>query len=274
MDDGDRTALSEEIVQRPPSSETWAALCELFALWPEGDAKHRAVEQAANAIAAWDDTLRSASSAHAYLFTRDKLSSVARLVKSIDIYRRTTNGSRELTAIAQSELAANLARLAIVRSEISSKAWNSLITSPFLENLTTLDVRHTVLTLSDIVGLFRSTRLRSLQYLSLVDVGLSEKAMLAITQPAVFDQLRRADFSVNVLGDNGLEVLLRLPWITQLKSLALGRNYLSRDGMRRVITLLANTELNDLDLSDNAQSPTDQDEIAMLARSAGIQLTI
>src|SRR5262245_50741270 len=117
-EDGAREQLLTDLVAAGPSTEAWTAIYNLFAAWPENDSKQRHLDRATELLEAWDDRLRFAYSSNGFLYDGARLSSLARLLRSVEIYRREDRGAAELSAIASSEYAAGLTSLTIVHSDV------------------------------------------------------------------------------------------------------------------------------------------------------------
>src|SRR5688572_19190905 len=100
MDDSGWERLLAELLVRPATAPVWEAVYALFASWPEGSRKFAAIERTEVHLEAWDEALRRASAGNVDLFEADGLSSLATLVRRIEIHRRVAQGSNELEAVA------------------------------------------------------------------------------------------------------------------------------------------------------------------------------
>jgi hypothetical protein len=142
------------------------AICELFAVRPAGQERSGQLLSTLQRMENWDEHIRSLSSAYSYLYEGSQLSDVARLARSIEIYRREESGSSALLAIATSQYVSELVSLRIVASELSAAAWTALLTSRHLRNLRRLVVQNTTLDRRDIQTLFQSRIFLSCRHLS------------------------------------------------------------------------------------------------------------
>ena len=253
MNDSDRASLLAEILRQSPSETSWLAIWELFATWPGGESKTRHLEVALQALAAWPDKLRFMSSSNRLLYDGDRLSVLARLVRSIEVHRREQYGSAELLAIASSEYSAELKYLSIDRSEIDSEAWEALIESPHLSNLRHLHVRKTLLGASIIQRLFRDARLPRLQCLNLIDAGIRPQHLESLRKSMPFAELCSADLSSNALGDDGGMMLPQMAWLPRIKRLSLRDNYIGARTIRALVSSPVCERMEQIDVSGNRQ---------------------
>jgi hypothetical protein len=274
MDNGERGELLEKLFEEGPSERAWQGIVELFALWPEGQQKQRYIQFAEQRLAAWDDRLRFVWSANGVLYNGEQLSPLARLVRSIEIYRRGEEGSRELFIIANSEQANQLTYLTIRRSEISSWAWQAMIDSPFLTNLRHLHVRRTLIGEVGAQQLFRSSRLNRLSCLRLSGVGLRRQWLEVAARSIPFSELKSIDFSHNVLGDEGVVLLSEAPWLCGVERIDLQRNYITAPAMRSLISSPFCLRLQQIDLSGNRISEAEKADLIKLAEEKRVHLTI
>ena len=270
-DDG-RVALLVDVLSAGPSEAAWEAICELFALWPDSQAKLRSLEQADRDLAAWDDRLRTADTSSRALFEGARLASLARIVKSVSVYRREDGGDRELEAIVRSEDAAHLTRLTIVRSDIGQRVWQLFIDSPFLASLRHFHVTNAVMGGDVVRQILRSGRLPHLECLKLIKVGLDAEAV-RVTEPAGF-ALRQVDFSMNVLREAGAQALAQARWLQSVERLTLRDNFIPGPGMRALLSSPYLTSLKQIDLSGNAVTGVERADLTRIATERQIELTI
>ena len=274
MNDNDRARLVTEALQGPPSEASWQALWELFADWPDGTSKTHHLEIALRGLANWPDKLRLRYSSDGRLYDGMQLSRLARLVRSVEIYRRDQIGSGELFAIASSEYSADLKYLTIVQSEISSRAWQATLESSQLRGLRHLHVRRTVLSDSDIQRLFQSSLLARLECLKLIDVGLRLDRLEKMRQPASFPALAAMDLSSNALGDDGVTLLSQHPWLSQIKRLALRDNYIGTKGLRALLSSQFCERMEQIDATGNRVPGPERNELMAMAARKNIELKL
>jgi len=273
MDDKERADLLEEVHRQGPSKETWEAIFELFALWPENEEKTRYLALAGRKLASWDDQLRFQTSANRYLYSGERLSSVASLVKSIDIYRREDLGSAELLAIAGSGHV-RLRRLGILRSEVSSPALHAMVESLYLAELQHLHLGKVLVRTDDVRRLFQSARFTGLRCLKLIDVGLTQKSLEGAQQSIVFGELRSLDLSHNILEDEGVLLLARAPWLRGIEQMELRHNHVTAAA---IVTLLSSPfcqQMRRLDVSENRVSGEEPTTLMQLAGEKDITLIV
>ncbi len=274
MNDDDRAILLTEILQQPPSETSWLALWELLASWPDGESKTQHLEVALRVLATWPDKLRFVYSSSVLLYDGQRLSVLGRLVRSIEVHRREEQGSGELFAIASSEYSADLQYLSIDRSEIDARAWRALVESVHLPNLRHLHVRKTVLDDSDVQRLFQSSRLLQLQCLKLIDVGLRRQRLESMRQPAPIRALCAIDLSSNALGDDGVTILSQVPWLLQIKRLALRDNYIGVEGLRTLLSSQFCEGMERIDAANNRVTDVERNELLALAGRKNIDLKL
>jgi hypothetical protein len=274
MQDDERAALLTELLGTEPSEASWQALIELFACWPDGVARDDSIGRADAALASWPDRLRFTYSGNRLLHEGGGLSALARLVRSIEIYRRQEHGSAELRAIASSEYLAGLTYLSIVHSDISARAWQALATSSHLGNLRHLHVSKSVLGPADFRCLAESCCLPQLQCLKLIDVGLRPGDLEGARQTIPFVELRAIDLSANALGNEGAALLSQAGWLQQIRRIVLRDNYIGAQGMLTLLSSEFCSGLEQIDLFGNRVSDLEKQELTALAAKRHIHLRV
>lgn len=274
MDGRERAALLQEILGKGPSEEGWQALVELFAGWTDGESRDKQLEVAERALESWPDRLRSVTSAKRYLYQGDGLSPLARLVRSIEIYRREEEGSAELWAIASSRYAERFRYLSIVRSEIASRTWQAFLGSPYLAELHHLHVGGTVLGSENVRRLFDSRQFRRLRCLKLIDVGMRPRDLERIQQSLPFPELCALDVSSNALGDEGVDVLSQSPWLRQIKHLTMQESFVAAKSIRGLLSSPFVEGVEEIDLSGNAVTVAERAELTSLAAQKNVRLLL
>lgn len=270
MSDVERAGLLRELLQGEPGENTWRSVYELFALWPEGEAKSSALDLADRALASWDDGLRVADTASRALFDGAGLSSLARIVRSISIHRRADGGAAELLALVTSAEAAGLTRLNIVRSEIGRNVWLAMADSPHLRRLEHLHVTNTVVAAEALGALFASPRLAALRELRLSDVAIDTQGLRAAVRSDPVFELQVFELSRSVLEDEGAALLATAPWLRTVGELTLRHDFITEPGMR---ALLASAQLRPgarIDLRGNEASAAAQAALQSIAAERGL----
>ena len=274
MDDSDRASLLAEILQQTPSETSWRATWELFGSWPSCESRTQHLDVAQQVLTTWPDKLRFMNSSNGLLYDDNRLSVLARMVRSIEIHGRDEYGSAELQAIASSEYSTELKYLSINRSEIDSRAWQALVESHYLSSLRHLHVSKTVLSESDIQRLFQSSGLLRLQCLKLIDVGLQPRRMESMRQAISFPQLCAFDLSSNGVGDDGVMMLSQLAWLPQIKRLALRDNYIRAEGIRALLSHQFCERMEQIDVAGNRVTDLEKIELLALAKMKNIRLSV
>jgi hypothetical protein len=278
MNDGDRCALLIELLGQPASESSWQALWELFACWPADSTRADAIEIAKRTLAAWPDRLRFASSSDTRLHKSSdsgrRLSPIAQLVRTVEIYRRNENGSSELQAIAASEQARCFTIISIQRSEIDSSAWRALAASAHLSGLRHLHVRRTVIPQPCFGNLFQSAALADLQCLKLVQVGLGAQTLIDTQQTMRLVQLRELELSSDALGNDGAFALAQASWLSQIRRLTLQQNFIRADGIRALLSSPNAEQLERLDVSNINLDDAERSALIALAASRKIELIL
>lgn len=270
MSDAERADLLRELLRAEPGESTWRSVYELFALWPEGEAKSSALDGADRELASWDDGLRAADTASRALFDGSGLASLARIVRSISIHRRADGGGAELLAIVTSAHAASLTRLNIVRSEIGRGAWLALVESPHLRRLQHLQVANTVMGAEVLRAVFASPRLAALRGLKLSDIAVDATGLRAIVRADPAFELQVFELSRSVLEDEGAALLAAAPWLRAVGDLTLRHDFITEPGMR---ALLASPNLRPgarLDLRGNEAGAGTQAALRSIAAERGL----
>jgi len=223
MGNQERFALLQELLQQPPEESVWGAICELFATWPDEREKEEALDYADAHLSHWNDTLRHVTSAWGSLYSNGEVSSLGKLMRSIDLYRREQYGYTELTRIANSSYLQNLKRLIILRSDIDS-ACKNLARSPYLHNLTHLEIYRSEWLQDDFTALVNSSILESVTFLKLSRMGLKNEDVAALAQSPFLKRLTHLNLRQNWIGAKGVEAIAQANNFQNLKQLNLSSN--------------------------------------------------
>ena len=197
MAESDKVALLQKIVALPGSEESWNAILELFAAWPESPAKQSALDWADSALDSWNDEVRSLRSSSSYIYENGGLANFTRIARSVEINNREVHGNEELTIIAMSPQLSRLRRLSIYRSEIYREGFQALVTASWLNGLTHLSLASLTLHREDLVVLCTSTAFKSLSVLTLRNVGLQQPKLQVLLNAPFLRQLTLLDLSHN-----------------------------------------------------------------------------
>jgi hypothetical protein len=273
MSDRDWVALLDQLLALR-NTEAFAAICDLFSFWPAGQERSSQLTRSLQGMKSWDERIRAVSSAAAYLYEGDRLSDVARLVRSIEIYRREDRGGLELFAIATSEYVSELASLSIIASELSGYAWKALVESRNLYNLRRLVLQRSTLGQGDIRELFQSRSFPALQTLGLVAMGLTAQELSPLRDEIIFAKPEAIDFSHNTLGSEGALLLAGAPWLTRVKWMAIRDNFITRAGIEALIHSPFARELATIDARNNNIPEGDKGILSALAERKHIELTV
>jgi hypothetical protein len=223
MGNQERFALLQELLQQPPEESVWGAICELFATWPDEREKEEALDYADAHLSHWNDTLRHVTSAWGSLYSNGEVSSLGKLMRSIRLYRREQYGYTELTRIANSSYLQNLKRLIILRSDIDGGCKN-LARSPYLHNLTHLEIHRSEWLQDDFTALVNSPILESLAFLQLSRMGLKNEDVVALAQSPFLKRLTHLNLRQNWIGVKGVEAIAQANNFQNLKQLNLSSN--------------------------------------------------
>ncbi|MGH3823176.1 MAG: hypothetical protein ACRDRA_10140 [Pseudonocardiaceae bacterium] len=273
MEDGDWVALLDQLLALK-NAEAFSAICDVFSFWPAGHERSRQLDLSLQRMEGWDDRLRTTSSAYMGLYEGGRLSDVARLARSIEIYRREDRGSSELLAIATSEYVSELVNLSIVASELSGFAWKALAESRNLHSLRRLVLQSSTLGQGDIRELLQSKGLPGLQILELIAMDLGAQELSPVRSEIPFPKLEGIDFSHNVLGTEGVMLLADAPWLVHVRWLAIRDNFISRAGIEALIQSPFARELATIDVRDNNISVEDKGILNALAQRKRIELMV
>lgn len=273
MSDSDRADLLREVLLAGPAENTWRSVYELFALWPEGEAKSAALDFADRELASWDDRLRAADTASRALFDGAGLSSLARIVRSISIHRRADAGRAELLAVVTSPQAAGLTQLNVVRSEIGRDAWQAMVESPHLRKLEHLHVTNTVMG-ADVLGeVFASSRLAALRCLKLSDVAVDAQGLRAAVRTDPAFELQAFELSRSVLEDEGVALLARAAWLRTVAELTLRHAFIAEPGMRALLACPNLRAGARIDLRGNQANEDEQAVLRRMAAERGVEVS-
>lgn len=252
LSDEDRLILIKAIVTSGPSDEAWNALIELFFAWPTSQAKLGAMKLANNLMADWPTSQRRVNSAWGRVINNQKLTDITLLARSMAINRNEGLGGNELTIIASSVYAENLAEINIDRSNISVDAMLELTHSQFLDALNTLNMNGLALSDEKLKILFNPETLTALKSLTLRNCGISGKRSQIITESKLFKQVENINLSMNTISNEGIHFIVEAGTIPQLKHLDLSENYISDEAVIRLLDSGNMPNLTELILSKNS----------------------
>jgi hypothetical protein len=265
MDDPGRMALSERVARSGPSENAWRALLELFASWPENDAKIKAYELVNRKIGNWDDRLRVLNSSWTILYDDGALTSLARIARTINISRREQYGNKELSAIVRSPAVSDIGTLVINRSEIFPGGFTALAASPYLGNLRTLALEGLTLSDEKFAILFGAANLGSLQYLRLKDLGLNTEIARRLVHSSLMEHVSELEISFNNLDEEAAGVLAASPKIRELRSLNVQNNFIRDKGALALAKAALTGNIKELNLAGNELSNNGRSELQQLA---------
>ncbi len=274
MSPGDRAALLSELLAEPPSERIWNALLELFVAWPEDADRGPALSAALVQLEGWPEALRTVSSAKGYLYRGKGLADLARLARSIALYRRDREGSREAIAIAGSPHVQRLTALNVVRCELDSQAWQALLCSVNLGSLRQLSIARCTLGEHVTRQLLQTAAFPALQSLILEGVGLTAERLGPVRQVIPFARLDLLDLSANPIGDAGADVLAQAPWLQGIRWLALREAFLSARSVKILLDSPRSRALCRLDISGNPLESAARAGLLTLAGGRGIELIL
>lgn len=270
MDNQERFSLLEELLQQSPGQSVWDAICELFITWSEENKKEEALDYADKHLSHWDSKLRHVTSAWSPLYSDGKVSSIGKLIRSIQIYRRSDEGTKELIRIANSPYLQNLKYLSIIRCEIYNEGFTALASSPYIKKLTHLEIHNTVLQDEEFETLLNSPNLACLRFLKLIRTDLSDKDIIVITQSSFSKSLTHLDLSQNWITPEGAKIIAQAKNFQNLKYLNLKSNSIGDTGGYELAQSLYLQNLEYLNIYQNKLS---QEGINALKKASYFQQT-
>jgi hypothetical protein len=274
LDDDGRLALLSELLDGSPSEDIWQSVCELFAMWPESAAKDRALGLADREMATWDDRLRCLSSSWMPLYDQAGLSSLAILVRIIQVSGRSERADADLSRIAESKRAHRLTRLIVDRSEPDTLAWEQVARSEHLTALQHLHIRHTMLAAEGLNVLLRTQTLRSVSCLRLNAVGLTPRRLSSAEQFNGLPGLRRLDMGNNLMSGQGLKLLARAPLLQRLDRIDLQMTNVDANGVTGFLASEFLREGTQVDVRNNRIHDSERPALAAEAANKGVALLV
>lgn len=264
MGDKERFSLLEELLQKSPETSVWNAICELFTTWTEGQEKEAALDYADTNLAHWDNSLRHIDSSWMPLYYDDEVSSLGKLIRSIEISDRSEVGTTELIQIAQSPYLQNLKRLSILRCEIYSEGFMTLANSPYMQNLTHLEIYKTDILDEELTLLLLSPYLISLTSLELERLGLKDKDVAAIAESSLLKNLTHLNLSQNYIEAEGAKIIAQAQNLLGLKYLNLKSNFIRDIGAYELTKAPFFPTLEELNISENMLTQEAINNIALI----------
>ncbi len=237
MTNQERFALLQELLQQPPEKSVWRAIWELFATWPDEREKEEALDYADTHLSHWNDTLRHITSGlrpinstWRSLYSNNKVSSLGKLIRSIDLYRYKEYSDTHLIRIANSSYLQNLKHLSITTIEIYCGEYKILAQSPYLHNLTHLEICGSEWLQDDFTALVNSSILKNLTFLQLSWMQLENKNVVALAQSPFLKKLTHLNLHLNWIGAKGVEAIAQTNNFQNLKYLNLCSNWIKDAG--------------------------------------------
>lgn len=251
MNEEEKALLLEKILRSGPSEQSWRAILELVAAWPDSAFKYSTLQRLDRDLDKWPDSIRHINSAWTYLYDQDKISSLGKIVRSAAINRREQYGNEELVKIINSPGMASLKSLVIYKSEIYLEGLRELINTPNLVNLSTLRLDGLVLSEEKFNVLLSAGNLPSLRTLGLRNMGINTKRMQALVRSPLCKQVTDLDLTSNLVDKEAAGVLVDAPVWMSLKNLNLNSNYLGEEGAMTIVNASLRSGLKELDLGNN-----------------------
>lgn len=231
IDDAGRRQLLERIVLTAPGEGAWRALLELLASWPDNMAKEQAYDWLDGQLENWPDNIRAVNSSWTFIYSEEgKMSSIAKIVRSVTISHREQYGNSELKSILNTPEIRDIRTLVIHKSEIYLQGITALAHSPYLANLTTLALESLILSDEKFDILFAATNLSRLTRLRLKDVGLNTPRTERLLHSPLIRPVRDLELPFNDLDDQTAEILAASPKLQQLTTLHLQGNFIRAKG--------------------------------------------
>jgi len=225
MDSKSRRQLLEKIVRAGPSERTWRALLELLASWPEDEAKEQAYDWLRPQLASWGDKIRNVNSAWTFLYgDDDRLTSIAKIVRSVTISHREQFGNKELKSIVNTSDIRDITTLIIQKSDIYIEGARALACSPYLTHLTTLALEGVTLSDEKFDILFSAANLNNLSTLRLKDVGLDTDRVHRLLRSPLIRSVHHLELPHNNLNDETALLLAASLKLKDLRTLDLRGN--------------------------------------------------
>jgi Leucine Rich repeat len=251
LDDAGKYKLLKRIIHSGPSENAWRAILELLASWPDNAVKKDGYDLLKRELESWSNDIRSINSSWTILYENHKLSSIAKIVRSVIISRREQYGNRELISIINTPEISEVKTLVVNRSEIYIEGFKAIAASPYLENLTTLALEGLTLSDEKFEILFGATNLTSLKFLRLKDVGLNASRTRILINSLLIGNIKRLELSFNNLDDEAALVLADSFKIKDLEVLDLQTNFIRDKGALALVKAISLENIKELNIAGN-----------------------
>lgn len=230
MNDTERMQLLSEILNSGQSELSWKAICELIFVWPENKEKDLAIDFANKHLSSWNDESRHVYSSS--IFSKGQIYSLAKIVRSVIIYKREENGNRELIAICESPFIKDLKYLVVNKSDIYIEGIRSLTTTRFLNNLISVSFESSTLTEDELTFLFSASNLTALSALRFKNAGLTAPRINLLLNSSLIRSVTSLNLSYNNLNDESALIIANCNHLGNLKILDLSNNFIRDTGAK------------------------------------------
>ncbi len=224
-----RWAQLRRILEQSESEGMWEELCAFLDAWPEAEGLHEVLTYADERLTYWSHDRFAPWEWKRTILTRPNPR--LRLVRSFsaDGIQLGGIGDEGATAIAG---------------------------SPYLANVTELDLDHSAISVSGMVALTRSPYLTKLARLNLQRNPLGPEGIMALAQSPNMAGLVFLSLTQTCAGNAGVRALAASPYLRQLSALHLAANDLSEEGVEALASSAILSTIRRLELRDNAVGDT------------------
>lgn len=266
-----RIRLLQDVFSDPPSEEGWNCIYEFFDSLLDLTYESVFIKLVRKELQKWDDGLLILDSNSKYILDASISSSFVKLVKGVVIYKRETNGNKQILQIAANKNLNHITYLRIYDCEFLVSGMKALIESKTLQNIETLCIENLTLT-EDMKRILLGGSFPKLKYLTLQKIGLSDNDYEHISQSTLFKNLVHLDISFNILTDEFVQHLTANFQYQSLKKLIVRGNFMSLPGIQEISKNAKLPALNYLDVSKNTINETDKKELMQMALQGRIEI--
>ena len=241
--DDERISLIQKVIATGQSDNSWNAVLELFAAWPNNINKTAAFKMAESLMQNWKDEERIINSSWKLLYEKNELSSIALLARSLHVNRREANGRKELMAIVTSLNAYNIKQLQIDRSDIGADGMYELARSNKLQNLTSLSFNGISFIQNTFETIINPSELKALKKLSLKNCAVYGNKLQMLMSSGIILPLQILELPHNTMADKDAFEIASSTAVTNIELLDLSNNFINDAG---AIALSTSSNLKNL----------------------------
>lgn len=233
-----------QLLALPATENSWNALMELFAAWPDIDDIKNWVKQIEPQINHWPWKLRKSILGQAQ--TRAEKSCVYRLVGTLIITDCEDLSGHKLRQWSKNEDWSNLKGMVLRKVETEAEHLHAFLASPYLKKLHSIELSVMGSLSTKLPQIFNNLQFSSLNELRLVSLNLTPADVQDINQSTFGSQLKLLDLSSNFVNGKDLAAMFGAGRFPSLQTLVVNYCTVSADNLTNIFEQLHHPSLEEI----------------------------